>query len=138
MTLTEEGIDMNRELIKNSIQARKINNEVPTPCVFQITTPRLMSEEERLETNEHIAKVISLLEKYGIEWREVDTIEGAFNLNREWIESSDIPCYIEYTGVYPTDWDVDDIATLAEMDARGDIMISVLWHTSPDKYIPNH
>lgn len=131
---------MNRiDLISEWININKRMNygEEPTPCIFQITTPKFL-EDERLEDDESIKVLTDIFDKYGIGWQRVDTIGGAFNLNRDWIETKDIPCYIEYCGVYPIKWDVEDVATLEKLDYDGKVIIKVLWHTEDEKFIPNH
>lgn len=112
------------------------NGEEPTPCIFQITTPKFL-KDKRLEDDENIKVLTALFDKYGIGWRSVDTIGGTFNLNRDWIETKDIPFYIEYCGVYPVKWDVEDVATLEKLDYDGKVIIKVLWHPEDGKFIPN-
>lgn len=126
-----------KQMILNMIEERKNNNEKPMPCIFQITVPRYL-EESNLEDEEKVKLLTKLFDKYNIGWKCVDTIGGAYNLNREWIETSDILCYIEYCGAYPTEWDIDDVVTLEKMDYDGSIMIRVLWHPEEGKYIPNN
>lgn len=128
---------MNRkETIMKWINARERDNEKPMPCIFYITVPRFL--EGTLSDDENIKEILNILDKYNIEWMNVDTISGAYNLNRDWIETEDIPCYIEYCGVYPTKWDIEDIVKLESLEYEGKIMINVLWHPEEDKYIPNH
>lgn len=124
------------KLISNWIQRRKNDGEEPMPCLFQITTPNFLGGT-MLKEDQNVKAVISILDKYGINWQTVDTIAGAFNLNRDWIEATDIPCYIEYCGVYPAEWDIEDVVALEQMEYEGKIMIRVLWHTK-DGFIPNN
>ena len=128
---------MNRkEAIAGYIESRKKNNQEPYQCVFQITTPKCCNRD--FLNDESIKVVVSLLEKYGVEWNCIDTVKGTYNLNRDWIETSDIPCYVEYCGVYPVEWDTKDLAILEQMEYDGKIMIKVLWHTKENEYIDNH
>lgn len=134
--LSMKGEKMERKnMILNWIKDRRDNGEKPTLCVFQITVPKL-SEDDNLEDIENIKILTNIFSKYQIGWNCVDTVDGSFNLNREWIETKDIPCYIEYCGVYPADWDIEDIITLERMENEGNIIIRVLWHKE-GKYIPN-
>lgn len=65
-------------------------------------------------------------------------MEGSFNLNRDWIETTtDIPCYIEYCGVYPVNWSPEDCRTLEKLDYQGKVIINVVYHID-GKYISNH
>lgn len=130
---------MNREeAILGYIKSRKENNQTPIPCIFQITVPRCTEDSLQLREDENIKIITNLLDKYGIHWGTVDTIGGAYNLNRDWIETADIPCYVEYCGVYPVDWDTKDSALLEQMEYDGKIIVKVLWHTSEGEYIDNH
>lgn len=126
-----------KQIISTMINDRKSNNEKAMPCIFQITIPKYF-EESNLENDNNIKALIDIFDKYDIEYKSVDTIGGSFNLNREWIETSDILCYIEYCGVYPIEWDVEDIVLLEKLDYDGIVVIKVLWHPEDGKYIPNH
>lgn len=126
-----------KELILEWIKTRRDNGEFSMPCMFQITTPKFM-DEDGIENDKNIKILTDIFDKYGIEWQNVDTIGGAFNLNREWIETSNIPCYVEYCGVYPVEWDIEDVVTLEQLDCEGKVIIRVLWRPEEDVYIPNH
>lgn len=123
------------ECIKGYIDSRKEDNQEPMPCIFQISTPKYICRH--LEENTFIKTITDILDKYNIKWSKVDTVGGAYNLNRDFIETEDIPCYIEYCGVYPVNWDINDIVTLEKMDYDGKLIIKVLWHKN-DEYIPNN
>lgn len=124
------------ETIKGWISSRK-ERQTPTNCIFDISIPYYSDEMPSLDTYEPIKTVIKLLEKYNIQWTEINTVPGTYNLNKPWLETTDIPCYIEYNGVYPANWDIDDIVTLESLEYNGDIIIRVSWHID-DEYIPNH
>ena len=126
-----------KELVLSWINARKQDNEKPINCIFQFTTPKYHSRLE-LEKDDNICKLTNILDKYDIKWDCVDTISGSYNLNRDWIETTDIPCYVEYPGVYPVDWDIEDVLTLENMDYDGKLIIKVLWHTDDGKFVSNH
>lgn len=134
--LHEKQMDDRPSCIKKMVDARKEDGETPTPCIFQISVPKI-KDGEILSNNTKIKVVTDIFDKYKIPWQSVDTIGGAYNLNRDWIETSDIPCYIEYCGVYPVDWDPEDCAVIENMDYEGEIIVKVLWHVD-DEYIPNH
>jgi hypothetical protein len=71
-------------------------------------------------------KIIKILEKYDIAWHIVDTVTGAYDLNRPYIEfKNPIPAVIEYSGVVPLNWDIDDIYTLTYLNYSGEVMIHV-------------
>lgn len=137
-----ENLDKKRACyIKKWREGRQNDGEEPTNCVFNITTPKYVSFDSKsgpIENQESIKIITDLFDKYGIEWQRCDTVEGSFSLNRDWIETTtDIPCYIEYSGVYPVNWSPEDCRTLEKLDALGQVIINVLWHED-DKYIPNH
>jgi hypothetical protein len=126
-----------KECILDWINSRKKRNQAPIKCLFDITIPQLLLEES-IETNESIKEIINIFNKYNIRWNTVDTVSGSFCLDREWIEANNIPCYIEYCGVYPVEWDIDDIYKLEQMEYEGKIIINVKWHLEDDNYVPNH
>ena len=108
------------------IKRRTKDNET-TKCRFDITVPKLVNN---LDSNKFIKEVCSLFDKYGIRYIKADTMPGAFNLNREWIETDDstpIECAIEYPGAYPV-----------EMEQNGDIIVRVSWFTKDGYVILNH
>lgn len=130
MTRTEEILSWR--------EARKMRKEQPQNCIFHITTPRC-TEEEHITNNVYIKIVTDLFDKYKIKWMWCDTVDGTFNLNRDWIYTEDaIPCYVEYSGVYPVNWEPKDVAVLEKLDREGTIIIRVDWVTDDGKYIPNH
>ena len=123
-----------QKCIQGYIDERKADGQIPTQCIFQISTPAIT---DNLQNDESIKTMINIFNKYNIPWSTVDTIGGAYNLNRDYIETKDIPCYIEYCGVYPTNWDIKDVVTLEKLDYEGKLIIKVLWHIN-DEYIPNN
>jgi hypothetical protein len=126
----------NAERISDWINSRKKENQSPMPCIFQICIPKSVSGKE-LEEDENIKILTDIFDKYDINWGIVDTIGGAYNLNRDWIETGDIPCYIEYCGVYPVEWDIEDIVILEDLEYEGKVIIKVMWHTEKG-FIPNN
>ena len=125
-----------KKSISEQIQWDKDHRRVPTQCMFNITTPRV-ANRDICENDENMKIITNIFDKYGIEYNVVDTVAGSYNLNRDWLETSDIPCYVEYGGVYPVNWDIEDVVTLEEMDYEGKLIIRVLWHED-DEYIPNN
>lgn len=100
------------------IQARIEDNEL-TPCVFYVS---------KTVDSKYVQEVKTMFDKYGIPNREVDTLEGAFNLNRDWIETDKnfaIPCAVEYCGCYPANWEIDDVLRLVELEESGLIQLRI-------------
>ena len=123
--------------IKNFIDSRKNDNQEPMPCLFYFTTPQLYLYKE-IKDDEYIKEIKKILKKYNIEHRWVDTVPGEYCLNRDWLEAKGIPCYIEYCGVYPTNWDIEDVARLEELNYSGKLMVRVVWNPRKDEYIDNN
>lgn len=120
------------EIIQEWINERKEKNEI-TKCVFSITIPKC----ENLHKNKVIDKIEKILEKNLVTYRYVDTVCGSWNLNRDWIESGKMNCIVEYCGVYPIDWDIDDVVEFERMETNGEIVVFVDW-VENDQYVPNH
>ena len=127
-----KGANMdNKTTIQNMINDRVSKNET-TNCLFQILLLN-KSVKEELE---------SLLLRNGYSIEIVDTVEGCYNLNDDWYELSNVEAIVEYSGVYPVKWDIDDIVLLDKLYYDRAIYINVLWKKkNPDgsiKYIPNN
>lgn len=117
------------EIIRKWINARKERNEIKK-CIFYITTPKCVD----VYKNE---KIKGILDRNRVEYCNVDSVCGAWNLNRDWIESDIMNCIAEYCGVYPIDWDIHDVVEFERMEANGEIIVFVDW-IEDGKYVPNH
>lgn len=137
----EIGHDETRmRLLKKSIlnmrEDRKNSGEQPYKVLFNFAVPG-HSGSGLLDTPA-MMKVQEIFQKYGKKIYTCDTMAGDYNLNRDWAEvQGDVDCFVEFCGVYPVDWDIDDVVTIDEMEHNGEIMIHVDWHVG-DKYVPNH
>ncbi|MDE6014101.1 MAG: hypothetical protein K2H41_00165 [Acetatifactor sp.] len=120
------------EVIQEWIGARKERGEI-TRCMFYITVPK----DTDLYKDETIKKIEGILDKNHVSHGNVDTVCGAWNLNRDWIETGEIDCIVEFCGVYPVNWDMDDVAELERMETEGEIIVLVDW-IEDGKHIPNH
>lgn len=123
--------------IKADIQSRKRRNEV-TNAIFYITTSKAVYDEEELMSNNAFQEAIGLLKKYMGEknYIRVDSVEGCWDLNRVWYKFSNIPCGVEYSGVYPLDWEWEDVKRLVELIDSGAIWITVkVWDRKDKNYI---
>ena len=96
------------EVIQEWIDARRERGEAATKCMFYITVPK----DTDLYKDETIKKIEGILDKNHVSHGHVDTVCGAWNLNRDWIETGEIDCIVEFCGVYPVNWDMDDVAEL--------------------------
>lgn len=120
------------ETIRRWIDARKERNET-TRCIFYITVPK----NTDLRRNETIKKIEGILDRNHIGYGYFDTICGAWNLNRDWIETGEMDCIVEFCGVYPVDWDINDVVEFERMEDEGEIIAMVYWIEN-GKHIPNH
>lgn len=116
--------------IKNRIENNEINN-----CVFYITSPQYT---ECVCKENYITNIIEILEKNNIKYDYCDTVSGSWNLNNEWIQTEKIECIIEYCGVYPINWDINDVVVLENLHNEGKIIIRVYLIDKDGNYIPNH
>ncbi len=120
------------ETIQEWINARKERGEI-TRCMFYITVPK----DTSLLKDETIKKIEGILDRNRVSHGRVDTVCGAWNLNREWIETGEIDCIVEFCGVYPVDWEIGDVAEFERMETEGEIIALVDW-IEDEKHIPNH
>jgi len=124
-----------KDVIKEMIQNRKDLGQTPYEVKFSVTTPK---HSEDFHDNPTILKIIKLFEKYGHKIGAVDTVMGAYNLNRDWLEhDGTVKCYVEYCGVYPIEWDTEDVAEFDRMENEGEIVVLVNWIVNGE-YVPNH
>lgn len=122
------------EVIQGWIDARRENGQEPTQCMFHITVPRA---DVDLYKDETIKKVEEMLDRNHVTYGHVDTVPGAWNLNRDWVETGLIPCYVEFCGVYPVNWDIHDVAEFERMETEGEIITRVNWFVDGE-YILNN
>ena len=119
-------------VIRKWIDTRKEQSEI-TKCTFYITIPK----NTDIGSNEIIKKIEGILDKNHVGYGHVDTVCGAWNLNRDWIETDDIDCIVEFCGVYPVDWDINDVVEFERMETEGEIIAMVDW-IEDGKHTPNH
>lgn len=120
--------------IKKCIDNRKANNET-NQVIFYITCPKL---DINLYHDETLEKVKGILEHNHVKYTYVDTVPGSWNLNRDWIETELMECAIEYSGVYPINWNLDDIIIFEELENQGQIIVLATIKTAGGEYVPNH
>ncbi|MFQ7289583.1 MAG: hypothetical protein ACLRPV_12185 [Lacrimispora saccharolytica] len=123
--------------IKRSIEGRRERKEI-TNAIFSITTSKAAYDEEELMSKKAFQKTVGIFEKYLGEDNHirVDSMDGCWDLNRVWYQFPAIPCGVEYSGVYPLEW--EDIQKLTEWIDDGEIWVTVMvWNRKNKKYIPN-
>ena len=122
--------------IQKWIDNRLMDNQKPYKIMFEISVPKNNLQENKYE-NPIYKKIIELLNKYSINFGFVDTVEGSFNLNRDWLETDDVECFVEYCGIYPIHWNIEDVVEFERMENDGEIIVLAFWHED-EKYTPNH
>lgn len=120
------------EVIQGWIDAGKERGET-TKCMFYITVPKCSD----LDKDGTVKKIEGILDRNRVGHGHVDTVCGAWNLNREWIETGVIDCIVEFCGVYPVNWDISDVAEFERMETEGEIVALVDWIEN-GRHIPNH
>lgn len=118
--------------IQSWIDAR-VKAEETTMCLFCIKVP----------ANEDVKAIVTnILEKNSVKYSICDTIPGSWNLNDDYYECEPIECIVEYCGVYPVHWDINDVAYLEMLCNTDKIFINVHWVSHEEngdiKYTPNH
>lgn len=121
------------EIIQGWINSRKAQNQT-CKAIFYITVPHIPDD---IGKDEQMILFSEMLERNNVPNFFVDTIPGAWNLNRDWIETEPVECIIEYCGVYPVNWNIDDVVMMEELETEGKIIISVFVNED-GKYVPNH
>lgn len=126
---------MNSEDRKNEIQnmiTNRLANNDTVNCLFHI----LLLKKESKDILEE------LLKRNGYETYTVDTVEGCWNLNDDWYEFDNVESIVEFCGVYPVKWNINDVILLEDLYYNRNIYIKVSWKKENEdgtiKYIPNH
>lgn len=110
-----------KQTIQEWIDRRKEDKEI-TECAFYITVPKFIDD---LYENDVIKKIWDMLNRNKVTYERVDTVPGAWNLNKEWIETGHMDCIVEYCGAYPIHWNMDDIIEFERMEKEGEIVVQV-------------
>lgn len=106
------NIEDRKNKIQNMINKRLVDNDTVN-CLFQI----LLLKEESKDILE------DLLKRNGYETYTVDTVNGCWNLNDDWYEFDNVESIVEFCGVYPVKWNIDDVVLLEELYYNRDIYI---------------
>lgn len=79
-------------------------------------------------------EVFTLLSSAAGDFNMVDTVQGCWNLNDDWLEFK-APALVTWGGVYPVEWNIHDVYRLRELYIDRKIYINV-YHRVGDKYEP--
>jgi len=111
----------------------RIKREETTLCVFNIKIPA----DEEVD-----AEVKDILVRNNVKYDKRDTIVGSWNLNSDYYECEPVECIVEYCGVYPVHWNIEDVVKLEALCNTDKISIHVYW-VVPDEngiegFVPNN
>lgn len=118
----------------------RVNRQETTKCIFDVTVPRCMNYVQTFIKNPIIQEICEIFDKYGIDHIITGAIPGSWSLDRLWIETeikTPIECAIEYSGVYPVNWDIKDVIKLEKMESSGQIIIKVKCITADGDLVLN-
>ena len=118
------------EIIQAMIDDRLDDNDVEH-CSFQILL--LNKEVENILEN--------LLVRNHCSIKKIDTVEGCWNLDDTWYEINNVDAVVEYCGIYPIKWKIEDAVLLEKLYKDRDIYIQVYWKKQCKdgvEYILNH
>ena len=123
--------------IEKWITDAKENKEI-VECKFSITVPKIYDGKERdFVIDPKIREIYKILKQNNVDTDVVDTVVGSWNLDRLWIETDSIECAEFYSGVYPVNWNLEDVVRLEEMCNEGEIIIRVMVKKN-GKWVDNH
>jgi len=108
---------------------RRLKNDEITKVRFYISPKDCI---ESIYENKLIAEIEKMFKEIGINTNFVDTIPGAFNLNRNYLETDKFDAIVEYCGVYPIKMDAKNSAWLSALDNCGEIRITVVTYDKDD------
>ena len=120
--------------IQSWIDARKEKDQT-SKMVFYITVPCVNINVYKDKMMQFVSE---MLDRNNVEYNFVDTVPAAWNLNRDWIETDPVESIVEYCGVYPVNWCIDDVVTLEELKSTGEIVVLAFDITKDGVCVPNH
>lgn len=103
-----------------SMEDKLSRGDTPDKVVLKFSPPEV---SWKFRENRDIRRIEDILSEYNIDSRITYEDEGSFNLNRQWLETDVIDCFIYDYGVYPIDWKVEDLQVLEELDYRGKLIV---------------
>lgn len=142
--LAQDQKEIRAKYIQSWIDKRKEDKETTT-CYFYVTTPKSVYSEHITDRPE-LKQIIDILERNGYRknkedepfWSFCDTVSGSWDLNRDWLEVGPIECAVEFCGVYPVNWDIDDVVLFESLERTGQIMVHVIWKKDDGTFVANH
>ena len=103
-------------------------------CMFDITVPWEIIDKDK---DERFFEIKEILDRNNVTYGFVDTVPGSWNLNDDYLETDKIECIVEYCGVYPVHWNINDVVRLEELHNAGKLVINVCIVDEAGNYIPN-
>ncbi len=123
------NIKREAKIIDNMIKTR----ENYTLCRFYISLSD-GRKDIRYSKDRNLRKVLDILKKHNVEYHLVDTVDGTYNLNRDFYETDIMICAVEYGGVYPVKWDCRDTALFEYLEFTGKIIVLVAWYNADGSF----
>lgn len=108
------------ESVIKSMESKLSRGEIPNKVVLKFSPPEV---SWKFLENDSIRQIRDILSEYNIDSKITYEDKGSFNLNRQWLETDGIDCFIYDYGVYPVDWNVEDLQILENLDYSGKLII---------------
>ena len=108
------------ESVIKSMEDKISRGEIPDRVILKFSPPEV---SWKFLENENIKLIKEVLSCYNIDSRITYEDKGSFNLNRQWLETDVIECFIYDYGVYPVDWKIEDLQILEDLDYKGKLII---------------
>lgn len=114
--------------IENYFRTKKYSYEIK----FAISPINITNRT--IESNKFIKEFLKLLDKYNISFsienRQCTTYIRPFNLYRNWIVTDLIECIEVKEGVYPLNWNIEDLLLLDKLANKSDLIFNIYHYGS--------
>ena len=82
-----------------------------------------------IRNNKFIKEFLNLLDKYNISYsiesNQFTTYTRPFNLNRNWIVTDLIECIESKEGIYPLNWNIEDLLILDRLANKSNLIFNI-------------
>lgn len=112
-----------------SIENRISEGKLPDRIILKFSPPEV---SWKFLENKYIKQIRDILFEYNIESRITYEDKGSFNLNRQWLETDVIDCFVYDYGVYPIGWKAEDLQILEDLDYKGKLIIRYFFKNEGD------
>lgn len=119
---------MTKEYLQNLLKSAKYSYEKRF-----VVSPVNISNRN-IENNKFIKEFLSLLDIYKIEYsiqnKQCSTNIRHFNNNRNWIVTDSIECIEVTEGIYPVNWNINDLLLLDKLANKSNLIFMVYHYGS--------